>query len=241
MLRAAQPAVEFVREDKRVAPPQADRIRPESLIDPAVSRAKFAREIGAYRANEVEYRRRGWLLVRAEFPEVLLSMAAPQLRPSPILYGLELNFMNYDLVAPSLRFVNPFTGQALRVNEVQAVFQRKPAVPQGNQAAPAADDAVADHANAQSEQQGEEQAFEIGNLVQGHGDHPAFLCVPGTREYHAHPFHSNDPWMAYRGQGPGTLYHLLNVVWSHGIAPLAGYQIQVNVAMVPQPDIARIP
>lgn len=245
MLRAARPAqVEPVREDKSVAPAQVDLTRSESLIDPAISQAKFAREIEAYRANEIEYRRRGWLLVRAEFPAVLVVMAAPQLRPSPMLYGLELNFTNYDLVAPSLRFVNPFTGQVLRVNEVQTVFQRKPAIPQGNVAAPAADDAhgaATDHADAQLDQQGEEQAFTIGNLVQGHGDHPAFLCVPGTREYHAHPFHSNDPWMAHRGQGPGTLYHLLNVVWSHGVAPLAGYQIQVNVAMVPQPDVDRIP
>jgi hypothetical protein len=69
-------------------------------VDPTVSRAKFDREIEEYRALESDYRRRGWLLVRAEFPEVLVVLAAPQVKPPPIVTGVMLNYVNYDAEPP---------------------------------------------------------------------------------------------------------------------------------------------
>lgn len=221
---------------------------PERLVDPAVSRAKFAREIDAYRAREAEYRTRGWFLVRAEFPEVFVLMAAPQLRPTTIVYGLLLDFRDYDLIAPALRFVNPFTGESLPVKDVPRVHKRlavAPAAVNGRQA-PAAEGGPCCDSNADAPAQRPvapqvAPPDQFGNFVQGHGDHPAFLCVAGTREYHAHPYHSNDPWLAHRGTGPGTLHYLLNIVWRHGVIPLVSYQIQVSVNMVPQADPRRIP
>lgn len=232
---------------KSIVKPGAES-SPERLVDPAVSQAKFSREIRAYRAREAEYRARGWLLIRAEFPEVFVLMAAPHIQQTPIIYGLLLDFRDYDLIAPSLRFVNPFTGEPLSVKHVRPLFQRRIAaavdvnghqtpVPLdtsdqgGNGDAPARAASAPAPALARPEQP--------ANLVQGHGDHPAFLCVAGTREYHAHPYHSNDPWLAHRGSGRGTLHYLLNIVWRHGIAPLAGYQINVSMAL--QLDQSRIP
>lgn len=49
----------------------------EALVDPAVSRAKFDRELAQYRALEDDYLRRGWWLLKAEFPEVFAVFASP--------------------------------------------------------------------------------------------------------------------------------------------------------------------
>ena len=38
---------------------------PGQYVDPAVSRAKFEREIAEYRSFEADYRARGWFLVKA--------------------------------------------------------------------------------------------------------------------------------------------------------------------------------
>ena len=224
------------------AVPGEDVIR-ERLVDPEVCRAKFLREIEAYRAHEAEYQRRGWFLVRAEFPEVFILMGAPQLPTRAIQYGLLFDFSDYDLLAPSLRFVDPFTREPLDVNRVppllkkvvQPSSQREAGQDQPEEGAPAAPEKDGG-APAGALAGGAEQ---LQNLVQGHGAAPAFLCVAGTREYHAHPYHSNDPWLAHRGTGPGRLHHLLDIVWRHGIIALSGYEVQVN--MVPYHDQRRIP
>ena len=46
------------------------------VVDPGVSQAKFDREVAAYRDLEATYRKRGWLLFEAKFPEVFVAFAA---------------------------------------------------------------------------------------------------------------------------------------------------------------------
>lgn len=203
----------------------AEEAKPERQVDPSVSRAKFEREVRAYRAQEATYRERGWFLIRAEFPEVLVLMSSPRVQPWGIQYTLRFDFTDYDLLPPSLQFVNPFTLAPLSVGAVLAIFQKR----EDPKDAGDVEKALAHENGAGGLSPGQAappQLLQPLNLVQGHGgDHPAFLCVPGTREYHAHPYHSNDPWLAHRGTGPGSLYYLLDVVWRHGILPFVGYQI----------------
>ena len=40
----------------------------QQYVDPAVSRAKFAREITDYLSLEADYSARGWFLVKADWP-----------------------------------------------------------------------------------------------------------------------------------------------------------------------------
>jgi len=82
-------------------------------------------------------------------------------------------------------------------------------------------------------------------LLQSHQDQVPFLCVRGVREYHNHPAHSNDPWLAYRGTGVGTLYQILDILHRHGIAPLTGFgfqvtSMQVQIGLGP-PDPTKVP
>lgn len=188
-----------------------DGDHPIQFVDPAVSRAKFGREVENYRAMEAEYLRRGWILLRARFPEVVVLFAAPQITPSPVILGVIIDFTNYDFWPPSVRFVHPFTLASLPFSQMPTAFWKRNAAP----------------------------------LLQSHEDQVPFLCARGIREYHHHPAHSNDPWLAHRLTGVGTLYHLLDIIHRHGIAPFTGFVLQIRsmdyAIGLGAPDPTKIP
>lgn len=91
------------------------------FVEPKVSRAKFDRELDEYRMLEREYRQRGWLLLRAEYPHILVALAAPQLTPAAIVTGVQFDYSNYDFRPPSVRLVNPFTEEPYKANEIPQI------------------------------------------------------------------------------------------------------------------------
>ncbi|MET0399068.1 MAG: putative metal-binding protein [Longimicrobiaceae bacterium] len=223
---------------------------PEPLVDPAVSRAKFDRQVADYRSMEREYLRRGWMMVRAEFPEVAVVFAAPHLQPRGVLFGVVVDFTNYDLWAPSVRFVDPFTLEPLRIQEMAGhpILKRpRPSIPV-NVVQAAVGDVHPGGAAAMPVHPGGpgvQVHFQAPpqNLLLSHEDGKPFLCVAGVREYHEHPFHSNDPWLAHRMTGAGSLYHILNVIYRHGVVPLHSWDYQVSVQYTGHPliDLNQLP
>ena len=158
----------------------------DQLVDPAVSRSKFDREVASFAERRWEYHKRGWLLVEAEFPRVFVVFAKPELHPKAVLFGADLDFTNYDLWAPSVTLVDPFTREPYTTRQLppNLAFVRL------------------------REEEG--QAPTVENFLQSHGpDERPFLCMPGVREYHGHPAHTNDVWFEHRNNGEGTLYFLL--------------------------------
>ncbi len=189
------------------------------FVDPAVSRSKFDREVAEYRTLEPEYRRRGWMLLKAEYPEVLVALAAPQLTPPAVVTGVRFDYSNYDLRPPSVRLVHPFTGETYKAKELPTVLKRSveagmPQIP-GLVLPPGA------------------QARMVAQqpLMQWYGpDDTPFLCVAGVREYHDHPGHSGDAWELHRKSGAGRLVRLLDAITRYGVQPISDYQ----VTLVPQ-------
>jgi hypothetical protein len=186
------------------------------VVDPAVSQAKFDREVAAYRDLEATYRKRGWLLLEAKFPEVLVAFAATKLRPAPIVAAVVVDFTDYDLQPPSVRFVDPFTREKLLASNVQFQMYRRPPMP-----------GVPPEAIAALMQQG---GIQLSPLLQSNrpDDHP-FLCLPGVREYHDNPAHTGDSWLLHRRSGEGSLAFILEKIWTYGVTPLTGYQVQVQM------------
>ena len=78
-------------------------------VDIEVSRQKFCRELDTFKSAEHIQRQRGIFLLNAEFPNIILSFAATKLHPAPIVFAVRINFDNYDIEAPSVGFINPFT------------------------------------------------------------------------------------------------------------------------------------
>lgn len=189
----------------------------EVLVDPEVSRAKFSREVEQCRQLGADLRRRGWWILEADFPNVLAAFVAPQLRPRPVMFGAHINFDNYDLWAPSVRIVDPFTGTPLLSREVppHLAFMR--------QTSGAGQVEIPGLGFVQA--QGLEQP-----LLITHGpDELPFLCLPGVREYHQHPAHTADDWLLHRDRGEGTLYFLLEKLARYGLEPVQQFQFGLQI------------
>lgn len=186
------------------------------LADPAVSRAKFEREVDEFRQLASDYARRGWLLVEAEFPHVFVVMAAPQLKPPPVVTGVLFDYTNYDLQPPSIRLADPFSREPYKADELPTALLRQietDGMPFGLAMPPG----VATPRVIQ--QQPLMQAYEAGDLP--------FLCIAGVREYHEHPAHSGDRWELHRRAGAGKLVRILEVIDTYGIRPVNGYGVNL--------------
>lgn len=189
-------------------------------VDPTVSRAKFDREIAEYKALGEEYRRLGWFLVHAEYPRVLVVLAAAKLTPSPIIMGVAFDYTNYDAAPPSVRIVNSYTGEPYKHRELPTQLNRS--LPQQEIPLPGFD--AVPMMKLQS----------VQPYMQAYGpEEIPFLCIAGVREYHDHPAHSGDIWELHRQEGAGRLVRLLEIVHRYGIAPIAGFGVQ----LVPQVGI----
>jgi hypothetical protein len=219
------------------------------IVDPGVSRAKFAREVEAFRRHEAEYRSQGWFLLSAEFPEVFVVLTAPQLRPAPVLFGVVINFVNYDVDPLSVVLVNPWTREPLAARELlsplpRAVERRPaPAPAPGKSEAAAPAPGVGDRPSetAQAPELPEPLAqpapqrptpIEVGHLMQWWPSAPdsiPFMCMRGVRQYHRHPAHTGDAWLLHRGRGEGTLSATLAAIHDHGRAPIQDYWYGFNL------------
>jgi hypothetical protein len=188
------------------------------LVDPAVSRAKFEREVAEYRKLKDDLIRRGWWMLSAEYPEVFVVFANSELKPPAVIFGALLDFTNYDLWAPSVKLVNPFTREPYKAKELPTALKRRTVHP-----APPEFIAMA-------RQQGVEppEMVQEDPLMQAHSpDDVPFLCLPGVREYHDHPAHSGDSWLLHRDRGEGKLYFILEKLYRYGVQPITTYTIQM--------------
>lgn len=186
-------------------------------VDPQVSRTKFDREIAEYRQVERDYLRRGWLLVRADFPSVLVALAAPQLRPPAIVTGVAFDYTNYDMEPPSVRLVNSFTEEPYKAKDLPTHLKRS--VETDGPPIPGLQLPLGAQARFMAQQP----------LMQWYGpDDTPFLCLAGVREYHDHPGHSGDSWELHRRTGAGRLVRLLETITKYGVEPISDYQIALQ-------------
>lgn len=193
----------------------------EQSIDPRISKTKFDREIASFRKLEDLYIKRGWYLLKATFPEVFVVFVAHQLNPAPVVFGAKLDFTNYDIIPPSVRVVNPFTGVPYKAKELPepAKLKRK--------------DTVQNQAVQIPQVPGLMFQFQqVQQLMQAHfpEDIP-FLCLPGVREYHEHPAHTGDNWLLHRGNGEGTLYNILSVLSKYGTDTIKSLNFGFNITV----------
>ena len=185
----------------------------DQFVDPAVSKAKFERQVSAFHARRDEYIARGCWLLKADFPDVLLAFCTPQLQPPSVVFGARINFGNYDIWPPSVQFVNPFSGVPYKASQMLTVFKRQ------------SPNAAMMDVNGMRIVPGEA-------LLQSYSpDDIPFLCVAGVREYHHHPRHTGDSWLLRRQSGAGTLHSIVNLLLQYGVEPLSGYNFALNISV----------
>lgn len=186
------------------------------VTDSAVTELKFEREVDEFRHLARQYAHRGWFLADATFPEVLVVMAAPQLKPPAVVTGVRFDFTDYDVRPPSVQLVNPFTREPYTAAELPTNLMRRTEtgnLPPGFQLPPGVPAPM---------------IVQQQPLMQAYG--PAevpFLCIAGVREYHDHPAHSGDRWELHRRGGAGRLARILEVIDTYGVRPLNGYGVNL--------------
>lgn len=182
-------------------------------VEPAVSRAKFEQEVADFRSLAADYRRTGWFLLEACFPQILVAMAACQVRPPAIVCGVLLDYTNYDAEPPSVRLVDPFSGEPYLAKDLPTNLPR----------------AVSGQSLELPGMPGAVQIQGAQPLMQAYGpEEVPFLCIPGVLEYHRHPAHGGDAWELHRSAGAGRLVRLLEVIHTYGVAPLQGYAVSLE-------------
>lgn len=97
-------------------------LRRPVIVDPAISLAKLRADLDAWNARSPWWwwEHRGAILLRVDRLVVDVAFAVPSTLPSMlqapaqgavIAVTIRLDYTNYDLEAPSLTFINPFTGE----------------------------------------------------------------------------------------------------------------------------------
>jgi len=177
------------------------------FVDPSVSKAKFEHQVLEFRKVEADLWKRGCWIVKAEFPEVFALFGTPKLKPPSIVFAAIIDFTNYDMVAPSVRLVDPFTREPYTFGRLPTHLNRLS--PPGNQ--------------------GERM---IQPLMQASNPNEIpFLCIPGVREYHDNPGHTGDSWLLHRTNGEGTLFFIVEQLLKYGIDPLNAYDVGLKVSI----------
>lgn len=175
------------------------------IVDPSVSRRKFAKEVEVARAHAPFHRQGVWIM-RAEFPVVFVVFVVN--KPFPVvpgvLCGVHLDFSDYDVRPPSIRVVDPFDEKPLNFDASWKfpLFR-----------------SVVDPATGQT-------TLEHQDILQKFDPSKPFLCLPGVREYHETSAHSGDSWFLNRK--PNLLVHLLNILHKYG-PNVAEVQAQVQM------------
>lgn len=178
-------------------------------VDPIVTKSKFKNEIDNYIKNEHLYRNLGVICTGINFEEnsIMLLFAASNLKFNPIVFSILIDYSNWDVEPPSVKFINPFSHELLKRNEIHIQFYQKKneivrILPNGSIAEP--------------------------DILQGSPDAVPFLCIPGVKEYHDHPAHTGDFWMLLREKGEGKLCTLIEQIYNHSINQIGGYMINLN-------------
>lgn len=178
------------------------------VVDPAVSRRKFDKEVAAARAHRPFWGQGVWIL-RAEYPLVFVVLMVN--KPLPVLpavvCGIHVDFTDYDVRPPSLRLVNPFDETPLDFNQSWK-FPR---------------------ANVRQDPKTQNAVAELQNLLQVFDNARPFFCIPGVREYHECSAHTGDSWFLHRK--PNMLIHLLSILREY--VP-GGVQFLINPALEPR-------
>jgi hypothetical protein len=89
------------------------------LIDPKVSRRKFNKEVKSLLNLKDDLRKRGWIIENIDYPIVRVTFLAIGVTPPMAFLTVDIDFANYNICAPSVRFLHPVTFAPLYVNAIR--------------------------------------------------------------------------------------------------------------------------
>jgi hypothetical protein len=86
-----------------------------TLVDPEVTSRKLGRELELWDEHAESYQHRGWVMLRREPPVLEVAFLARLPIGGNVIAAIpaciQIDFINYDLWAPSVEFIDPITRQ----------------------------------------------------------------------------------------------------------------------------------
>lgn len=79
----------------------------EVLMDINVSKLKFNREVESLLSLQSELRKRGWIIESTNYPIARVTFLATGVTPPVAALTVDIDFTNYNICAPSVRFLDP--------------------------------------------------------------------------------------------------------------------------------------
>lgn len=92
------------------------------FVEPTVSEQLFQRELEQYYNLETQWNSKGVFLITKKYPYLEFIFAHPFIVPSPILFCVRVDFTNYNIVPPSIKFIHYCTKQPLKRKEILLNF-----------------------------------------------------------------------------------------------------------------------
>lgn len=179
------------------------------FVDIEITKIKFKKELQEFKLNEYEYRKKGVICIKTNPHSINLLFAIPHIKPQPIAFAVNIDYTNWDVEPPSIKFIDAFTDKKLERKDIKINFYQ-----------------IKDKNNIKVLPNG--QILEL-DLLQGNTGIKPFFCIPGVREYHQHPAHSGDSWMLHRTKGEGKLCVLIEQLYKHSIAQSAGFAVNIEM------------
>lgn len=182
------------------------------LMDAEVSKRKFRREVEQLLSIKDDLRKRGWIIEKTEYPLVRVTFIGRHILPRVAVCTTEIDFANYDIVPPSVRFLDPFSFKVAFCGSYDQVPQTE----------------MRSLIKGTYLRDGKPSDIILNHVTDG----MPFLCLPGVREYHSHPQHTDDPWEKHRGKLSGHILHyLLDTVDACCIEPFKSVVLTANLSL----------
>lgn len=199
-----------------------EKVVTKQTAHPEVTLSKFNQELAAFHLIEAEWRKRGIILMKSEFPTAEFIFIVPNLRPLTVAFAVKIDFTNYDVEPASVKFIDPLNGTPILLKDLPVRFYQPGEIVQAPMQMPGLPPL---------------QMQQPPRLVlMGADQDEPFICIPGVREYHNHPAHTGDSWLLHRGGGEGTLAFLLDQLYNLSIPFVRSFNVSFSVGLnqIPQ-------
>ncbi|WKK78386.2 putative metal-binding protein [Marivirga salinae] len=183
-----------------------DVIKETQFVDIEVTRRKFDRQVNLFLDHENDYRKEGIICLSMEFPFFEFAFFLTKysvldqiqngfkVRQYPsFLFAIRVDYRNYDLLPPSIKFINPFDSKVTKQLPILDI-------------------------RIHPDQQSNSKITTIQNILLKDLNDDIFICLRGNREYHEHPQHNGDSWHLYRNTGKGAINNILNSLQLYAIS-----------------------
>lgn len=170
---------------------------PEILVDQAVAKKYFDKEVDFFKQHQDISESRGWKVERIYFPFFEISFLLPTNRGDLKYLTLRFNLMNFNILPMSVEVIYPdkfiLGPNSVIIGATDKIIRKIQITPGKNV------------------------------LLIHHKTKKPFICMKGIYEYHIHSQHEKTYWDVFRYSDFGSLFYFVNAIWEGSTKKVRGF------------------